>query len=308
MAKQKKVNLEDNSLRRNWKEWTWSILMVLPAMVFLALFYIYPLGNLIEMSFYKGNVRNPYKEYVAFDNYKALFTTRPDFLPALEHTAYYTIVVVVVLIALSVLCSVWLYKNRRINQFAQSAIFSPHLVASISCAFIWSWMYNSESYGLFNTVLNGLGFYSVRWLDQPATAMNCVIVMNIWKNIGYYSLIVMSALKAIPVEIYEASDLDSAGAVRKFFMITVPMLSPQLFFLLITITTGSFMVFDSIRVMTNGGPGNSTEVLCTWIYEYAFQKNNSLGIASAGGGVLLVILLLITLIDFKGLERKVHYQ
>ena len=91
-------------------------------------------------------------------------------------------------------------------------------------------------------------------------------------------------------------------------MITVPMLSPQLFFLLITITTGSFMVFDSIRVMTNGGPGNSTEVLCTWIYEYAFQKNNSLGIASAGGGVLLVILLLITLIDFKGLERKVHYQ
>ena len=118
----------------------------------------------------------------------------------------------------------------------------------------------------------------------------------------------MSALKAIPTEIYEAADLDSASPIRQFFQITLPMLSPQLFFLLITITTGSFMVFDSIRVMTNGGPGNSTQVLCTWIYEYAFLNNNSLGLASAGGVVLLLILVLITILDFRGLERKVHYQ
>lgn len=295
-------------LKREWKNWALSYAMILPAMVFFGLFCIYPLCNLFHLSLFRGNVRNPYKSFRGIQNFVDLFTKNPDFVPALKHTAYYTAVVLVLLISLSVLCAVWLSKDRKLNHFAQSAIFSPHLVASISCAFVWSWMFSSEIYGLFNTILNAIGLKSVRWLDQPSTAMNCVIVMNVWKNIGYYSLIIMSALKAIPTEIYEAADLDSASPIRQFFQITLPMLSPQLFFLLITITTGSFMVFDSIRVMTNGGPGNSTQVLCTWIYEYAFLNNNSLGLASAGGVVLLLILVLITILDFRGLERKVHYQ
>ena len=93
-----------------------------------------------------------------------------------------------------------------------------------------------------------------------------------------------------------------------FFKITLPMLSPQLFFLLITITTGAFKVFDSMRIMTNGGPGDSTRVLCMYIYDYAFQRSNTLGIGAAAGVVLMIILILVTLLDFKGLERKVHYQ
>ena len=294
--------------KKCWKIWLRSYAMVLPSTILFILFVLYPLGNLINLSLWKGNVRNPYKQYMGIKNYVTLFTTRPDFVPAIRHTAYYTIVVLITLISLSVLCSVWLKKNRRINHFAQSAIFSPHLVASISCAFIWSWMFSSEGYGLFNTVLNSFGIYSVRWLQQTSSAMNCVIVMNVWKNIGYYSLIVMSALKSIPVEIYEAADLDDASGIKQFFFITLPLLTPQLFFMLITITTGSFMVFDSIRVMTAGGPGGSTEVLCTWIYEYAFKNNNTLGLGAAGGVVLMVILLLITALDFKGLEKKVHYQ
>lgn len=295
-------------VKREWKHWLFSYAMILPAMVFFGLFCIYPLGHLFYLSLFRGNVRNPFKEFRGVKNYIDLFTTRPDFVPALRHTAYYTVIVLIALISLSVLCAVWMQKNRRINHFAQSAIFSPHLVASISCAFVWSWMFSSEGYGLFNSVLNAFGINSVRWLDQTQTAMNCVIVMNVWKNIGYYALIVMSALKAIPTEIYEAADLDSASAVKQFFKITLPLISPQLFFLLITITTGSFMVFDSIRVMTKGGPGDATQVLCTWIYEYAFQNNNTLGLAAAGGIVLLLVLVLITLLDFRGLEKKVHYQ
>ncbi len=294
--------------KKNWKDYATSYVMILPAMVFFGLFCLYPLGNLFYLSFFRGNVRNPFKSFQGLQNYIDLFTTRPDFVPALYHTAYYTVVVLVLLIALSVLCAVWLKKGRKIDHFAQSAIFSPHLVASISCAFVWSWMFSSESYGLFNTVLDALGIKTVRWLQQTSTAMNCVIVMNVWKNIGYYSLIIMSALKSIPAEIYEAADLDSASPVKQFFKITLPLISPQLFFLLITITTGSFMVFDSIRVMTAGGPGDATQVICTWIYEYAFQNNNSLGLAAAGGIVLLVILVIITLLDFRGIEKKVHYQ
>ena len=112
----------------------------------------------------------------------------------------------------------------------------------------------------------------------------------------------------IPAEIYEAARLDGSNNTKTFLKITLPMLTPQLFMLLITITTGSFKVFDSIRIMTNGGPGTSTQVLCMFIYEFAFNRPNSLGLACAGGVMLMLILILITLLDFKSLEKKVHYQ
>ncbi len=131
--------------------------------------------------------------------------------------------------------------------------------------------------------------------------------MNTWKNIGYYALIILSALKSIPPEIYEAARLDNASRTKTFWKITLPILSPQLFFLLITITIGSFKVFDSVRLMTNGGPGTSTQVISMYIYNYAFQRNNSLGIGSAAGVVLMLILILVTLLNFKGLEKRVHY-
>ncbi len=285
-----------------------SYAMVGPAIVFLLLFTIYPMLNLINLSLYRGNALRPYKEFLGLENYRTLFFVKPDFMVALKNTAYYTAMVVVLLIAFSVLFAVWMFKDRRINRFAQTAFFTPHLIASISTGFIWAWLYNSNSYGLFNTVLRFFGASPVRWLDTAETAMNSIIFMSVWKSIGYYALIILSAMKAIPIEIYEAAKLDNASPIRVFFKITLPMLSPQLFFLLVTITTGSFKVFDTIRVMTKGGPGASTQVLCLYIYDYAFTRNNSLGYGAAAGVVLMAILIVVTLLDFKGLEKRVHYQ
>ena len=186
--------------------------------------------------------------------------------------------------------------------------FTPHLVAGVSAGFIWSWLMSSQSYGLFNSVLTAIGLPEVHWLDSSAMAMPSIIIMNTWKSIGYYALIILSSMKNIPDEIYEAARLDSASSVKTFFKITLPMISPQLFFLLITITTGSFKVFDSVRIMTNGGPGDSTRVLSMYIYDYAFQRNNTLGYACAAGMVMLLIMVVITIIDFAFVEKKVHYQ
>lgn len=294
--------------KKAWKDYLFSYAMVAPAIIFLLLFTIYPMLNLIQLSFYKGNALKPYKQFVGLNNYNQIFFVKTDFLTALKNTAYYTVMVVVLLIALSVLFAVWMQRDRKINRFAQTVFFTPHLVASISCAFIWSWLYSSNDYGLFNTVLGWFGIPKQNWLNDSDLAMNCVVIMNVWKSIGYYALIILSALKSIPTEIYEAARLDNSSTVKTFFKITLPMLSPQLFFLLITITTGSFKVFDSMRIMTGGGPGDSTQVLCMYIYDYAFQRNNSLGIGAAAGVVLMIILMLITLLDFKGLEKKVHYQ
>ena len=125
---------------------------------------------------------------------------------------------------------------------------------------------------------------------------------------GYYALIILSSMKSIPAEIYEAAKLDNASGIKTFFRIMLPMISPQLFFLLITITTGSFKVFDSVRIMTGGGPGDSTRVLSMYIYDYAFMRNNTLGYACAAGMVMLLIMVVITIIDFAFVEKKVHYQ
>lgn len=283
-------------------------LLIIPAMVFLVVFTLYPMINLVYLSLFQGNVMRPTKAFVGLKNYNSIFFVKQDFLVALKNTAVYTVSVVVLLILFAVLFAVWMYKDRRINRFAQTAIFTPHLIAMVSCAFIWSWILDHNSYGLINSVLRFFGIAPVQWLQSTKTAMLSVVIVNVWKSIGYYALIVLGAMKSIPVEIYEAAELDNTPSVKQFFKITLPMLSPQLFFLLITITINSFKVFDSINIMTEGGPGTSTNVLSRYIYDYAFIRSNTLGVGAAAGVVLMVILMLLTLVYFRGLENKVHYQ
>jgi len=293
---------------RRWKSYAISWLMVLPAMVFLFAFVLYPAVNMGILSAFRGNAAKPYKDFIALDNYYRLFFVEEDSYIALRNTALYTLGALVSIMTLSILLAQWMFEKRRINNIAQTVFFTPHLVAGVSAGFIWSWLMSSQSYGLFNSVLTQLGFSPVRWLDDSSTAMMSIVIMNTWKSIGYYALIILTSLKSIPAEIYEAARLDNASGMKTFFRITLPMISPQLFFLLITITTGSFKVFDSVRIMTNGGPGDSTRVLSMYIYDYAFQRNNTLGYACAAGVIMLLIMVVVTVIDFAFVERKVHYQ
>ena len=232
-------------------------------------------------------------------NYKDIFFVKTDFIEALKNTGIYTFYIVVILIFMSLIFALWMFDDRRINRIAQTAFFTPHLVASVSCAFIWSWLFSSDTYGLVNTILRVFGVPPVNWLGDVRTAMGCIIAMNVWKSIGYYALILLSALKAIPTEIYEAAKLDDASRLKIFWKITLPMLSPQLFFLLITITIGSFESLT--RSALTGGVGTTTQVISLYIYNYAFQRNNTLAWLAAGV-VLMLILIFVTLVDFKGLS------
>lgn len=313
MTKTKAVKVKPTPLTPSQKaarlrSWISSYVMVVPALIFLAVFAIYPAFNMIQLSLYRGSATNPYKKFLGFDNYQKLLVVQDDYRKAMLNTAVYTGGILILLIFLSVIFAQWMFKERRINRIAQTMFFTPHLVAGISAGFIWQWMLNGLSFGLVNTVIGWFGFAPVGWLTQSSTAMGCIVVMNTWKSIGYYALIVLSSMKSIPTEIYEAAELDNSGPVRTFFRITLPMLSPQLFFMLITITTGSFKVFDSVRAMTNGGPGDSTRTISMYIYDYAFQRNNSLGLAAAAGVMLMVILMLVTWLQFGVVEKKVHYQ
>lgn len=282
--------------------------LVLPAIIFLALFTFYPLGNLIHLSLYRGNITNPYKTFRGLENYMDILFKRPQFMTTLKNTALYVAMYVPICLSLSVIFSVWLQKARKINNFAQTCFFTPHLVATISSAFMWSWIFSPESSGIMNGIIKLFGFNTHNWLGSTSTAMICVMVMNTWASIGHHALIFLSALKSIPAEVYEAAELDSSSSVKTFFKITLPMLSPQIFLMLITMTTNSFKIFESVRQMTGGGPGISTKTVCMFIYDNAFETNNTLGLAGAASIILTILLMLITLLDFKGLEKKVHYQ
>ena len=282
-------------------------LFILPTMTGLILFTAYPLLNLVYLSLFRGSILKPTKSYKGIDNYTDLFKGL-DYKAALSNTAVYTVFVVILMISVSLLIAVWFQKRRVLHTIGQSIMFTPHLIATMSIAFIWSWIMDQHSYGLLNTLLGAFGIPPVKWLESSNTALGCIIAVNVWKGIGYYCLILMSALNAIPQEIYEAAELDSASKAKVFFKITVPMLSPQLFFLLTTITIGSFKVFDSVNVMTGGGPGRSTEVLTRLIYEYVYGRSNMLGDASAVSMTLVLILSAMSVLYFKALEKRVYYQ
>lgn len=281
--------------------------LIAPAMAFLLVFTFYPMVNLVYLSFFNYNLVNPNKTFVGLQNYETLFLVKRDFIIALRNTAVYTVAVVATLIPLALLFSLWFQADTRLNSFAQTALFTPHLIALLSCAMIWSWVMDQNTYGLLNMVLRFFGFGPLRWFNSSSTAMLSVVIVSVWKSLGYYAIVILSALKAIPADIYEAAALDNAPKVRTFFKITLPLLSPQLFFLLIVITINSFKVFDTIRIMTEGGPGSSTDVLTYYIYRYAF-RHFRIGYASAAGTVLMVILMVMTAVYFKVLSKRVHYQ
>lgn len=282
-------------------------LLLLPAFVGIAMFTIWPVIRVIWWSFYKVNQLNPSKtRFVGFDNYVYLLTNS-NFLKTLKNTGVYTLWTVLIILFVALILAVWLSKKQdKMTKFTQAAAFTPHITSMVTIAMVFAQMMN-PNFGLFNAILEAFGFAPSKWLQSSDTAMGSVIFVASWKSIGYYSLIIIGALQSISPSIYEAAALDNAGELRTLRKITIPMISPQLFFTLIVMTIGSFKVFDTVRLLTDGGPNNATSTIVYYIYKMVFWNSN-VGRACAASVVLLVIVSILTLIYFKLLSKKVHYQ
>ena len=254
--------------------------MIAPAVFGIVVFTVIPAIQMVVWSFYDINQLNPAKtRFIGFGNYTRIFQSA-DFTRALVNTGVYTFWTVVVIMALAILLAVWLGTKRdKLSKFTQAAIFLPYIVSMVSIGLIFLQLM-SPNYGLFNT-------------QSSKTAMMSVILVAVWKAIGYYTIIIGGALQAVPTELYEAAALDNSGKVRTLLKITIPIISPQLFFVLI--------------IMTIGGPNNATSSLVYYIYMQVFSKYD-IGRAAAGGVVLLIIVGVLTFVYFRLLSRKVHYQ
>lgn len=279
-------------------------LLISPSITIFLVFMIYPVIYMIFLSFHKWDMMGE-KIYIGLQNYVTLLTDRA-FTQIIGNTFGYMVLTVVLTIVLALLLALFLKKSSRFNSILQSAIFTPYIISFVSISFIWMWMMDS-SYGLFNYLLGFLNVPPVRWLEDPKTALLSLVLVAVWKGVGYNTIIFISGMQSIPGYLYEAASLDKANRASLFLKITLPMLSPTLFFLTLVNIISSLKVFETVSIMTKGGPSNATNTLVYYIYEYGFNYYK-IGYSSAVGVVLMLIIGVMTMFYFKALGAKVHYR
>jgi ABC-type sugar transport system permease subunit len=285
------------SLREAVTAWTF----VSPSLVLLLIFTAAPLLFALYLSFHSWNLLEPAKPFVAFQHYIDL-AGDSLFWNAAKNTAVYSIYVPV---TMALALGIAMLLNRRIKGVAvlRAIFFLPYITSFVAISIVWQWMYNPD-FGLLNWALGLVGLGPFPWLNSPTTALLALILMAVWIHIGFQMVIFLAGLQAIPNELYEAATIDGAGLWRKFWRITLPLLRPTTFFVLVTSIIGSFQVFTFVYVMTEGGPLHATDVIVYHIYQNAWQFLR-MGYASAMSWVLFAVIFLITLLQFRLLGRKI---
>lgn len=270
---------------------------------FLA-FTMIPIGVGIGMSFFKWDGAND-PAFIGLANFARMFTDS-KFQNALQVTFLYTALTVPVTIVLSLLVASLLTANIRFTTLYRSIFFFPYIASIVAVAIVWQFLYHAEM-GPINEFLRSIGIADPpRWTSSKDTALIAVAIMNTWRSVGYYMVLYIAGIVGIPSVYYEAAAVDGANVWQKFRHITLPMLSPTTFFIVIISIINSFQSFTPIYVMTGGGPGTATQVLVYRIYEEAFVLSN-FGYASAMAFVLFLIVLLFTIFQFRWQEKQVVY-
>jgi len=241
--------------------------------------------------------------YVGVDNYKRMLQS-DEFWSVLKNTGIFTIGTVPLNMIVALLVAMALNKKIKGKKFLRTAFFAPVIISPVAAAVIWRWIYD-PNYGLLNYGISFFGVGSINWLNDPTAAMFALIIMGVWKTFGINMVLFSAGLAGIPETYYEAADIDGAGKFSKFWHITLPMLAPTTFFIMIMSMISSFQVFDLVYVLTSGGPLGSTKVLVFYVYEYAF-KFFEMGFASAVAYVLFVILIVLTLLQVRYMKNRVH--
>ncbi len=295
---------------RRWGEETVSAyLFILPAFVILLVFAFFPVVFSAVTSFMKWNL--PYQpSWIGLQNYQYLFQNPVGwkvFRGALINTLYFTAGSVPLNMIISLFIALFLNQKLRGVGLFRTAYFLPTITSTVAMSVVWMWLYHPANYGLFNTLLLRLGLPVQRWLRDPVLAMPALIAMGIWHGMGYNVIIFLAGLQGIPAHLYEAAKIDGAGTWAQFRKITWPLLSPTTFYVLVIGVINAMQAFSQMHVMTQGGPLGRTTTIVYYLYQLAFE-NFTMGRASAVACVLFVLLLALTLIQFRVMGSRVHYE
>lgn len=278
-------------------------LFILPSAIVLVLFFFIPFFQTFVLSFfdYSNNLYSP--AFTGLNNYTELFHN-PVFYKVLWNTFLYLFIAVPILAIFPLFLAVLINQKIRGITLYKILIYLPVIVSIVVAAIAFKWLYADQ--GILNYAANILGLNSIGWLTDPRFALYSVIIVTIWKGIGYYMIIYLASLMSVPTELYEACDIDGANFWTKHLTVTIPHIMPTIALVTTISAISAMKVFAEIYVMTKGGPLNSSKTIVYYIYERAFE-NLDLGFASAMAVVLLIIVMIFSLINIFCFERN-KYQ
>ena len=280
------------------------LIFILPALIPLGVFWLFPMCEAIFMSFTDWDYMSSTYNIVGLDNYRSIFSDSM-FYSALKNTIVFTVGTLVPTIAGGLFTAVLLKKKLAGSAIYKAVIFSPWVTPTVVISIVWSWIFEPQ-YGLANYILQLFNLPKSQWLQSSDTAMYAVILVTIWKGFGWAMIFYLTALERVPKELYEAAAVDGAGKWQKFKSITLPLISPTTFFLTIITTIDSIKAYDQIRVLTQGGPSGSTRTILYLYYQTAFENFN-IGEATSIAVILLVIVGCLSGVQFIASKKWVHY-
>jgi multiple sugar transport system permease protein/sn-glycerol 3-phosphate transport system permease protein len=281
-----------------------AFLLLLPSLVGVVLFLVIPVIMVILLSLVQWNLLTPMK-WVGLSNYVNIFRF-DGFGHSLLVTAYYVILNIPIQTAIALGMALLLNSKRAGSGLVRIIAVLPFLATPVAMAVVWNWFF-APTTGIIDQFLAHFGITGPAWLSDSATALPVIAFANIWQYAGYNMLFFLAGLAAVPAALYEAAALDGATKIQQFRRITLPLLRPTMLFVLVTGVIGSFQVFDTVYVMTNGGPGNATQVANLNIYQTAFSGFR-IGEASAMSVVLFLVILVITVAQFRYFNKRTTYE
>lgn len=288
-------------------EWKWAYIMIAPTIIGLFVLNIIPIFQTIYLSFFKSGAFGKGNKFVGLENYQRLFSDVQIWY-AVRNTLGYTFLVVPATIILALIIAVLLNDKVKGKGIYRTIYFIPMVAAPAAITMVWKWLYN-YNFGFINHVLENIGLDKVKWVENPSISLVSIAIIGVWSTLGYSMVILLAGLQEIPRDFYEASNIDGASPFRQFFNITLPLVSPTLFFVSVTSIITALQVFDVIYMMIDvANPAyNSTVSLVYLFYNNSFKYANK-GYGSAVVVLLLSIIMLITFIQMKAQKKWVNYM
>ncbi|EAW33823.1 carbohydrate ABC transporter permease [Lyngbya sp. PCC 8106] len=266
-----------------------------PAAVLMAIFVIWPIVYLFYLSFTEGNFTISGVHWVGLKNYWRLLVS-PDFWQVMGNTIYFTIATVIPSLVIPLLLAVLLNQALALRGILRTAYFIPSITSLVAVGLGWRWLFQTD--GPINAFLLSLGFDPIPWLSSTVWAMPVLILLSIWKQLGFNMVVFLAGLQAIPLNRYEAAEMDGAGFWQQFWYITLPGLRPTLIFATVTTAIFTLRSFEQVYMITGGGPLNSTNLLVYYIYDQAFAQFD-FGYAAAAATILLGVALVLVYIQLQ---------
>lgn len=290
--------------KKDWRAALWALFFLGPNLILFLIFTAYPVGYGLYISLYNYSILKP-KEWVGLQNYDR-FVNDPKTPDLIWRTIYYAVGTTIPAVVLPLVIAVLLNNAGGATKFFRTLYILPIVTSAVAAAAVWKWLY-ARDFGLINYVVRKAGGQPIDWLYSLQWAMPAVIVMSVWLLIPFNVILYTAGLQEVPRDLYDAAAVDGASSFQQFRSVTLPMITPTIFFVLLITMIGVLVGgFDVINVLTQGGPLQSTNILIYDIYKNAFE-NFRMGYASAQAYVLFLAVLIITLVNWGLQKRWVHY-